>query len=193
MSSSTKHTLKLTTAALFLAVSVILSFISIPLTNVIEIRFNQIAIASAGIVLGPVFGTIIGAAADILGYFVKPTGAFFPGFTISYALTGFLFGFLLRKNKSVRNVVIAQVIVTVFIGLGLNTLWLSILYGTPFKALFIMRLPKECIMLPINIVALSLLLKPLGILSRNLSPKGPDDGTLQISDSKTADASAPEK
>jgi ECF transporter S component (folate family) len=163
--SSLKRTKILTTAALFLAVCVILSFLSIPITSVIEIRFNGLAIGAAGAVLGPVLGTVIGAVADILGYLVKPTGAFFPGFTISYALTGLIYGLLLHRDKSLRNIIAAQILVTVIINIGLNTLWLSMLYGNAYKALLLMRLPKECVMLPINIILMTLIMKPLERIS----------------------------
>ena len=81
--SKLKDVRVLTGAAMLLAVSVILSFFKIPLTEVMEIRFANIPVAVAGMLFGPGVGGAVGALSDILGYVVRPTGPYFPGFTIT--------------------------------------------------------------------------------------------------------------
>lgn len=85
----------LTLAALFVAIAVVLSFFKVPLTPLIELRFGALPIAAAGALLGPVVGPVVGAVSDILGYMVRPTGPFFPGFTLSAALSGLIYGLML--------------------------------------------------------------------------------------------------
>ena len=46
---------------------------------------------------GPGVGGAVGALSDILGYAVRPTGPYFPGFTVTAALSGVIFGLLLGK------------------------------------------------------------------------------------------------
>lgn len=155
----------LTTAAMLAAIAVVLGFFKIPISNLIELRFQSFPIAISGALFGPIVGAIVGVISDVGGYIAKPTGAFFPGFTISAAITGIIFG-LIIKSKSQKwallgRIAIAMTINTIVTGLILNTLWLSMLYGNPFNIVFVARLPKELIMLPINIAILYVILVPV--------------------------------
>ena len=155
----------LTTAAMLAAIAVVLGFFKIPISNLIELRFQSFPIAISGALFGPAVGAIVGIITDVGGYIVKPTGAFFPGFTISSAITGIIFGLLLKvrseKLALLGRIALAMTVNMVVTGLLLNTLWLSMLYGNPFNVVFIARLPKELIMLPINIMILYAVLVPV--------------------------------
>ena len=163
--SKLKNIKVLTTAAMLSAVAVIFGFFKIPISNIIEIRLQTFPIAIAGALFGPYVGAIVGIIADVGGYIAKPTGAFFPGFTLSSALTGVIFGAFLNVKSSgftlLWRTFLAVGVNTIVTGLLLNTLWLSILYGNPLSAVFIARLPKEVVMIPINIVILYLALVPI--------------------------------
>ena len=155
----------LTTAAMLAAIAVVLGFFKIPISNLIELRFQSFPIAISGALFGPAVGAIVGVISDIGGYLAKPTGAFFPGFTISSAITGIIFGIVLnskaQKGVLLLRVATAMTINTIVTGMLLNTLWLSMLYGNPFSVVFIARLPKEIVMLPINIAILYVILIPV--------------------------------
>lgn len=139
-------------AGLFTAIAVVLGGFKIPITNLVEIRFQSIPVKLAGALLGPYLGGIVGALTDILAYLVKPTGPFFPGFTLSSLATGVIFAFFLHGKKfALPRVIAAEAVITGAIGLCLNSFWLSLLYKTPFLVSVISRAPKELIMLPINI------------------------------------------
>lgn len=150
----------LTGAAMLVAVGIVLGFLKIPITDLVEIRFGSLPIALAGVLFGPGTAAAVGAAADIGGYLVKPTGPFFPGFTISGALTGVIFGLLLYKKKvTLKRVLIAEAFHTLLIGMLLNTVWLSILYNWQFQAALAARVVKEAVMYPINTALLYSVLK----------------------------------
>lgn len=155
----------LTTAAMLTAIAVVLGFFKIPISNLIELRFQSFPIAISGALFGPAIGAIVGIITDVGGYIVKPTGAFFPGFTVSSAITGVIFGLLLKSKSSkiplLGRIFVAMAINTVITGLLLNTLWLSILYGNPFQVVFLARLPKELVMLPINTAIFYIILIPV--------------------------------
>lgn len=90
---------------------------------------------------------------DVLSYIVRPTGAFFPGFTISSIITGVIFGIILHgKEPKLWRVFLAGLINMIVVSCLLNTLWLSILYSTPFTVSFISRLPKNLVMYPIDTI-----------------------------------------
>lgn len=151
----------ITIAAMFIALSVILNFFNLPVSNIIEIQFNFLPIAAAGAMLGPLVGGLSGGIADVLGYFVKPTGYFFPGFTLSAAITGIIFGIVFRKGATFKNVVIGQILNTVIVGMLLTSLWLTMMFGPSFHAVFAARFLKELILLPINIGIFYATIKPI--------------------------------
>lgn len=141
----------LTGAGMLAAVGIILGFFKIPITKIIEIRFGSLPLALSGIMFGPGVSAIVGVITDVGGYLVKPTGPYFPGFTISSALTGVIFALVLYKKKvTLKRVMIAEALHTVLIGMLLNTVWLSILYAWPFRAALAERVIKELVMYPIN-------------------------------------------
>ena len=89
----------LTSAGLLSAIAIVLGFFKIPLTQIIEIRFMVLPVAAAGWLFGPVVGGLVGIVADVGGYLIKPTGPFFPGFTITSMLSGVIFGCVLYRRR----------------------------------------------------------------------------------------------
>jgi ECF transporter S component (folate family) len=89
----------MTSAALLSAIAIILGFFKIPVTQLIEIRFSMLPVALSGCLFGPVVGGLVGMISDIGGYLVKPTGPFFPGFTITSMVSGVIFGCFLYRQK----------------------------------------------------------------------------------------------
>ena len=163
----------LTTCALLLALATVLGFFKIPITQIIEIRFGALPIAASGALFGPILGGIVGGLADILSYIVKPTGPFFPGFTISSAIGGVIFGMILYSNNrkpSFLRIFMAQVVYTIVVGLLINSFNLYFLYGDissgvgGYFAYMSTRLLKEVIMLPINTILLAVVIKPAFLL-----------------------------
>ena len=106
-------------------------------------------------------GGILGGLLDVLKFLIKPTGAFFPGFTISAIISGIIYGFILYKNPiSLPRIIVAEVIEKVLIDCLLNTYWLSILYGTPFWATLLDgRLVSKMAQLPVDIILVYMILK----------------------------------
>ena len=66
----------------------------------VRLSFGEIPIMLAGILFGPFAGALTGIAADLLGYMINSAGlAYFPGFTLSAALIGFIPGLLLKNSE----------------------------------------------------------------------------------------------
>ena len=185
MNTSKMSVSVLTASAFLIALGVALSFLRIPLSTVTEITLTGLPIAAGGYLFGPWIGMLIGALIDICGFFAAPKGAFFPGFTISTALMGMIYGlFLYRKlwenearRKSllstgekglVLRVILSHLLKTVFISLLLNCFWLSVFYGMSFSAVFLASIPKEAINFPIEAF---LIYSVVRILKRIPSPR----------------------
>ena len=166
-----KHPLVLTVSAMLVALATVFGFFKVPVNQFVEFRFGFLPISAAGMLFGPGVGAVVGALSDIVGYLAKPTGPFFPGFTISSAVSGIIYGICLyKKPVTVPRVVITQVIHTIIVSFGLNTLNLCILYHSPFLPTLYTRLPQSSIMCVINCVLLYVVLKAIQQVSKQLLP-----------------------
>lgn len=155
-----KNVQTISVGGMLIAVSIVLSFFKVFITNTLAISFSFLPIAAGSMLYGPVVGGIMGVFNDILGFLVKPNGPFFPGFTISALISGFIYGFSLYKRQvSLIRVVSAVGLNTLIVNLMLNSFWLSILYGNGFAVLFIGRLVKNLVMFPIETAMLLSILK----------------------------------
>ena len=157
-----KNVRVLTVSAFLVAIATVLGFFKVPITELIEIRFQYLPIAVGGAMFGPAVGGVIGMLADILGYLVKPTGAFFPGFTISSILSGIIYGlFFYKKRITVPRIIAAELTETIVCSLVINSINLSILYGNAFSVVVATRLLKVLIMFPIDTIILTVVLKAI--------------------------------
>jgi len=156
-----KETKTLAVAAMLVAIGIVLGFFKLPINQLIEIRFGSLPICMAGMMFGPVVGGVVGALVDIGGYLVKPTGPFFPGFTLSSLVGGVIFGLMLHNKKmTFLRVLASQIVYTIIVGIIMNSYWLNLLYlKNGYLAAIIARLPKELIMIPIYSVLIYSLFK----------------------------------
>lgn len=158
----------LSAAAMLLAITVVLGFYRLQITDYIRIGFDFLVKEFAAFLFGPVAAAIVAGLADIISYILKPVGAFFPGLTISAMLAAVIYGVVLyKKPLSLKRIIVANTLVTVFINMLLNTYWMTILLGNGFWAILPARAVKQLIMLPIEIVlfyAVSKVLMKAGIM-----------------------------
>ena len=135
--------------SLLVAITIILSrFLSIS-TPIIKIGFSFVPLTIAGIMYGPKYTMIIAVISDLVGVTLI-TGDFFPGFTVTTALVGLLYGkFLYNKPKSIKNIIICTIIVNL-VELVLNTCNIYLLSGYGFMATLPARALKAALMVPIK-------------------------------------------
>jgi ECF transporter S component (folate family) len=156
--SEIKNVKSMTGSAMLTALNVILDFVRIVVSNLLEISFAFLALAVAGMLYGPVMAGIVGMIADVIAYFVKPNGPFFIGFTINSFLSGFIYGlFLYRKKITLKRVIAACLCETVVINFILTPIWLNMMYGT--QLFTIVRIIKNIAIFPINVALLCLVCK----------------------------------
>lgn len=150
-----KDILSLVYLSLLIALYVVLSFFTIYITKEIRFSLTFMPVSWASVIMGPIAGGITGAFGDVLSWVIKPAGPFFPGFTISGLISGIIYGiFLYKKDLTLRRVFFAAVSVVLIVELGLNTLWLMILYGSPFEVLIAGRLIKAPFTMAIQMLVL---------------------------------------
>lgn len=153
-----KNTKRIVFIGVFVALSIVLTrFLSFQLPF-LRISFGFLPVALSAILFGPLAGGITGALADVIGFAIAGQGNFFPGFTLSAFLSGAIYGFFLhKKQKNYVSIATAVVIITVFIDMLLNTLWISILLEKAFMAYLPLRALKAILWLPIQVIVIKLI------------------------------------
>lgn len=155
-----KKTSTISITGMLVGISVVLSFLKIVISSLMQISFASLPIAAGGMLYGPTVGALMGVASDILGYFARPNGAFFPGFTLNALIIGLIYGFFFyKKPVTLKRVILASLTITIIINLILTPIWLSMMYGNAFGVLVAGRILKNVVMFPIDTALLMTVLK----------------------------------
>ena len=129
-------------------------------------NFAFLAIAAIGMLYGPSVSLCAGAVCDILGFLVKPDGAFFPLYTLIGAAQGLIYGIIAYRKLSnktgksfdiemIVRLIIARVVDVVFINLICNTaanFHYGFLGDKTLSAAIVARIAKNLLELPIDII-----------------------------------------
>ena len=176
MDSSGKITLRqLTVSALLIARDVVFSRVLAINTPLMKIGLGFAAVALSAMLYGPLWAALTAALGDLVGALLFPTGAYFPGFTATAALTGLIFGlFLYRREKSWLRAFLAALCNCLLVTLLLNTLMIAVFFRsspaelagadfarfmelTSLKALLAARIPQFFIMLAVQALVIAAL------------------------------------
>ena len=147
----------ITHIAMLVALEIVLNRFAAINTQYLKIAFNFIPIVVCAIIYGPLWAAVTWSIADIIGAVFLNTvgGAYFPGFTVTLALAGMVYGFFLhRKTVKPWHIIAAVLIYSLILSYLLNTIWISMVYGTPMAVLFVSRL----VQLVCNIVFQSIMI-----------------------------------
>ncbi len=167
-----------------LVVTAFMSALAVILTRFVSLRIAVMGVESsrlgvgglpsvlAGIALGPAYGFMAGALADVAGFFLSPLGGgYMPHFTLTAGLFGAIPGLVLglmekrsnpgEKDFSWAKLAFSLVVATVFISLGLTPYFLHTLFGMPYAALIPTRLLTAAVEVPSYAVILRVVLVPL--------------------------------
>ena len=146
------------------------SYGSIRLTDSLWISLGHLALAPTAMLFGPVVASMQGALSDILSYILRPSGPYFPGFTLSALLGGVFYGVTLYKAKpTVLRVVLGRLAVVVILNILLNTVFLTMLYGASRLATMPVRAAKSLIQWPFDCVLLLAVCRFVRRLPRQLT------------------------
>ncbi len=165
MSKKQKYLVNLILTAILAAVSVVLGrFFSYNVQN-FSIGFAFLPVMISGMYCGVLWGGVCGALADFIGAILFPFSAYFPGFTAVAFMMGAIYGLIgiadkkFPKNWQFCLFALSGFALTEFVGsLLLNSLWLTIMYGMPYKAELLLRLPEAIVFLIVKF-AVALLLR----------------------------------
>ena len=148
--------------SLFFALNVIMNlFVSVYITPEIKVGFASIATAASCYFYGPIQNLIVAPLLDFVNFIVKPSGTYFQIFMISTFATAAIFSFFFygQDKVSLKRVILARLSYDIIVSLFLNSLFTSMLWGTPFWAIVSPKIVKNLICLPIQVVVLYLTMK----------------------------------
>ncbi len=157
--------------AMMAALSIVLATTtSFYITPTIKIGFSGLPNRLVDFLFGPSIGCIFGGMMDVIKFLIKPDGAFFFGYTLTAMLGGLIYGTFFYNlpikqipNGTVRSIIkanlkslllifLAEALVKIFLNIGLNTLWSSMMSGKAFLAILPGRLLKNLIQIPVDTV-----------------------------------------
>lgn len=146
-------TKKLALSALLITADVILRLLAIN-TNVMKIGLGFAAVALCALLYGPWWAALTAALGDLLGSLLFPTGAYFPGFTLTAACTGLIFGLLLKRGDRSLRPVLAAALNTLLVSYLANTWMICLITGNPMKVMLAARAVQLAVMLPLQSLVL---------------------------------------
>lgn len=174
-----KNTLrKICRLAILVALEVVLNrFLSIQ-TPFLKIGLSFVPVVMGGMLYGPLGGATVGGLGDMLGALLFPFGPYHPGFSVCAAVMGAAYGWFMdlgstRFDNRTRlrmwpNVIVPVVFNCAVVGLLINTLWISQLYGSKtYWGWLVYRIPDEIGMAVVKVVITPL----LAPVARRLMPK----------------------
>ncbi len=134
----------------------------------IKVGFSGLPNRIVDYLFGPIIGAIFGGSLDIIKWFLSSDGNFFFGFTVTAMVASVIYAFFLyKKPMKLWRVVVAELCVKVFCNVGLNTLWLNMLYGKAISSILPGRILSNSIMLPIDSAILFMMLT---VMSKVVKP-----------------------
>lgn len=143
-------TKKLAVSALLVTADVILTRLLAFNTPVMKIGLGFAAVAVCAMLYGPWWTALVAAMGDLLGSLLFPTGAYFPGFTLTAACTGLLFGLLLGRDARPSRPLLAAALNTLLVSYLANTWMICFLTGSPFRVMLAARAVQLAVMLPLQ-------------------------------------------
>ena len=155
--------------SILLALEVIIArFGTIRPSESIKLSLDFIPVVIAAILFGTVPAVVMSILADVLGAFLFPVGPFFPGFTVTAALTGFIYGIFLHKTRSFPHILAAVLVQQLVCSLIVNTFWLHILYGLPYLPTMAARLIQCAVMVALQLVLIPIIDKTIQTIEKRL-------------------------
>ncbi len=148
-----------------------------------QMNFGFLPIAVGGYLFGPLGGLLVATIGDVIGTLLFGAGAYFPGFTVTAALVGVLYGLILspkyhpwfykfcksRKSELAVRALLGSIAASA-IYLFLNSYWLTIFTGKGFWVLLLGRLPFYLIEIPIITIVIAICCAQMKRLPRMLLP-----------------------
>lgn len=140
-------------SGVFTALTILFTHVFSIETVFVRISFGFLPIAVFAAIFGPLRGGIMAGVADLIGCLLFTPGLFFPGFTVSAFCSGVIYGYFFHTKKiSMMRIASAIFLIIFIIDLGLNTLWLTLLYHKAASVFLASRILKCIVLFPVQVM-----------------------------------------
>ena len=145
-------------SAILIALDVVLTRLLAINTPVMKIGLGFAAVALSAMLYGPWWAALTAGLGDFIGAILFPTGAYFPGFTLTAACTGLIFGLCLyQKPARWRWAILAAGLNTLLISYFANTALICYISGNAFSVMLKARAIQLAVMFPVQTLVLGAL------------------------------------
>ena len=154
--SMNKNTKKIVIVAMLVAFDVIFSRLLAFNVLIAKVGLGFAATAVCAMLYGPVWAGVCAALADLVGALLFPTGAYFPGFTATAAMTGVIYGLFLYKSRpNLKRCFLASLTNSLAVTLVINSLMIHFVFGPELVPLIATRSAETLIMLALQTVVMT--------------------------------------
>lgn len=149
---------------IFMALTILFTYVFAIQTTFIRIDFAFIPVAVYAFVWGAKKAAVMAMLADIIGSNLFMPGLYFPGFTLSAAVSAFIYGrFLYKREITFKRLFIMNALVFIITDCILNNIWLTLMYHDAATAFYAIRLVKSSVLTFLKAAILYNLFKPLKV------------------------------
>lgn len=169
-----KNVKSLVTISILFALMMCSKFISLPSGfGNLGIGISYLIFSVIAMLYGPLAGLLAGFLSDNIGFLIKPSGLYFPGYTLSAMIAGLAYALCLYKTKiTFMKCLFSRIIVNLLVNTLLGSYWWWLINDKTisFKAyLLTAELPKNLVYLFPQSILMFLLIK---FLSKPLKSMG---------------------
>lgn len=146
---SFKSVRMLAVCAMFIALRIAIGAVFIPVGENLRVYFTYAVTALGASIYGPLMALAEGFISDILGYFIAPSGGFFPGYTLSAMFGSVTYAlFFYRQRLSVLRIFLCRLVVNLVINVLIGSIWSAMLMGKGYYYYLIKSVVKNLLLLP---------------------------------------------
>lgn len=145
----------LAVCAMFIAMRIAIGALFIPVGENLRVYFTYAVTALGASVYGPLMALAEGFVSDILGYFIAPSGGFFPGYTLSAMLGSVTYAlFFYRQRQSFVRIFLCRMVINVVVNILIGSVWSAVLYGKGYVYYLGKSVVKNLLLLPAEAVVM---------------------------------------
>ncbi len=166
----------LTVCAMFIALRIAIGTVFIPVGENLRVYFTYAVTALGASIYGPLMALAEGFISDILGYFIAPSGGFFPGYTLSAMLGSVTYAlFFYRQRLSVLRIFLCRLAVNLVINVVIGSIWSAMLMGKAYYYYLGKSIVKNILLLPAETAVMYVVFRtmtPLLVRMKLVAPQG---------------------
>ena len=159
----------LAVCAMFIALRVAIGALFIPVGENLRVYFTYAVTALGASIYGPFMALAEGFVSDILGYFIAPSGGFFPGYTLSAMLGSVTYAlFFYQQRQSFARIFLCRMTVNIVVNILIGSVWSAILMGKGYIYYVSKSIVKNLMLLPIEALVMYTVFRTMNPLLKRM-------------------------